>query len=358
MHLFQLQKQPINEAYLESLGGDDWARVYEYFGKLTGRPEEDHRKVNAMRMKAEAEGDDFDPFSHLQDVGDIEEKSDCVLSFSRGNDKLKQLDVVYLSLPAGYTCPMADICKSMANRKTGKIKDFGTIRCYAASAEARYTATRERNWRNFDLLRQFKGDTEGMAGVILRSLDYYETQNPPIKMFRIHESGDFFSQEYMDAWIRVAQERPRILFYAYTKSLHFWQARKEEIAATKNFRLIASEGGKMDELIDKEQFRRAIIVKDKGEAIRRRLRIDVNEFLAAFGEEDFALLLHGTQSKASGQTSQAMKNAKITKAAKNFKVPPAEIARLFAYYTTPGDNLQVDPQIGSAGSVEVAPPTR
>jgi hypothetical protein len=34
---------------------------------------------------------------------------------------------------------------------------------------------------------------------------------------RIHDSGDFFSDEYTQAWLRVMRARPTVLFYAYTK---------------------------------------------------------------------------------------------------------------------------------------------
>lgn len=37
------------------------------------------------------------------------------------------------------------------------------------------------------------------------------------KFFRIHASGEFFSQDYVDAWQRIAQANPTIVFYAYTK---------------------------------------------------------------------------------------------------------------------------------------------
>lgn len=37
------------------------------------------------------------------------------------------------------------------------------------------------------------------------------------KFFRIHASGEFFSQEYLDSWERIASANPDIVFYAYTK---------------------------------------------------------------------------------------------------------------------------------------------
>lgn len=35
---------------------------------------------------------------------------------------------------------------------------------------------------------------------------------------RIHESGDFFSQKYLDAWISIIKAYPSLMFWAYTKS--------------------------------------------------------------------------------------------------------------------------------------------
>lgn len=328
----------INEAYLKKFDNQPLAEVFHHYGKLTGKFFEDKNVIDEMSKLMEE--DDFDPFSHLVQKERISPKDDCVLTFSKGNDKLQHLNVVYVSLPAGYSCPFAKACKSVAHKHGGKfkdtgqsIKDFGDIRCYAASTELYSPASRRLRWRNFHLLQEFKGDPEGMANLILRSLDFYESENAPIRIFRIHESGDFYSMDYLDAWIIATQKRSDILFYAYTKALPLWKERKDVIP--RNLRLIASEGGTHDDLINKEQFRKAVIVKDKAEAIERRLNIDVNDFLAAFGDEDFALLLHGVQSKEGGMTSQANKNSKILKkAAKELQVPPSEVEKLLRKYTS------------------------
>lgn len=41
-------------------------------------------------------------------------------------------------------------------------------------------------------------------------------KNQP-KHFRIHASGEFYSQGYLDTWARIAKDFPNIIFYAYTK---------------------------------------------------------------------------------------------------------------------------------------------
>lgn len=40
------------------------------------------------------------------------------------------------------------------------------------------------------------------------------------KTFRIHWSGDFFSQEYLGAWFEVAKNNPSIEFFTYTRCFH------------------------------------------------------------------------------------------------------------------------------------------
>lgn len=36
---------------------------------------------------------------------------------------------------------------------------------------------------------------------------------------RIHVSGDFYSQEYLEKWYKIADRNPRQVFYCYTKSI-------------------------------------------------------------------------------------------------------------------------------------------
>jgi len=204
------------------------------------------------QMLAEADGEEeFDPFDYLDQSEVAIDDDDCVLSIGKSNEKLGKMNIVYLSLPAGYTCPFAAGCKTFAHKKGGKFKNGmsisdvgGDMRCYAASTEARYKNVRNQRWSNYELLKK----ADNMGDLLIRSIKYFNQNNPDITVFRIHESGDFFSQEYFDAWIETAHAFPGILFYAYTVSLPYWQKRKNEIP--KNLRMIASVGGKADDIID------------------------------------------------------------------------------------------------------------
>lgn len=337
--LSHTNKQPLTEAYVSSMSehvDEDMARHFAKHRKLTGNLKEDVAYLTEFQRLFE-EDEDFDPFSHLVKTDKIIPEKDCVLTFSTGNDKLQKLSITAFDLPAGYTCPFAQICKTFAHKKGGRfntgkaIKQTGDVRCYAASTELRSPAARKMRWRNFDLLRKYKRDPDAMADLILNSMDFHETQKPKIRVLRIHSAGDFWSQEYFDAWLRVASGRDDVLFYAYTKALPYWQKRKDSIPG--NMRLIASEGGTTDELIDKEQFRRAVIVKDAGEAIKRKLKIDINDFLAALGDEDFALILHGPQAAGISARQSKMNSEYIRKVSKQFGVDPKEFEKLLAFYT-------------------------
>ena len=218
------------------------------------------------------------------------------LTYSIGNEKLlamakslglKSNQVTSFDLPAGHTCPAADMCKSFANRETGKITDGDNckFRCYASSMEARYTATRKAHWRNFDALRKLSLDK--MVELILSSIPR------TVKIVRIHASGDFFSKRYFQAWVRVAELCPDVTFFGYTKILPYVNSPKPD-----NFRLIYSFGGKMDSKVTCEPV--AYVVKNIAEAIERGLHpacIDnpADDFEMIMSGKTFALCLHGTQ---------------------------------------------------------------
>ena len=261
--------------------------------------------------------ENFDPFAHLDTPVEIPEddKEQCVLGFTlKGNEKIKN---PYLSLPAGYTCPHADKCKTMAVEDpiTGrvKLKDFGEFRCYAANDEVKYPNLRNRNWSNYNLL-QAQETKEDMTKLIHKSFIHH-FGNPP-RYFRIHESGDFFNQKYFDAWLDYTKIHPETIFYGFTTSLNFWVKRLDEIPS--NFRLTASKGGKQDKLIDKYHLRWMEVVMNVEEAIEKRLPIDINDKLASSDStEPFAILIHGGQPKGSKFTKDITKNRLLLKQLKN-----------------------------------------
>ena len=224
---------------------------------------------------------------------------ETTLTFSLANAKLiamaKRLSkrIKAFTLPSGWTCPGALDCLSKADRETGKITDGDetTFRCFAASSESQYKNTRAMVWRNFEAIRSCKGDDLELA-------DLLQSQLPKnFDILRVHVGGDFFSQKYFDAWLEVARRMPDKHFYAYTKSLKFWVQRLDEIPS--NFSLTASRGGRWDWLITEHALKCAEVVFNEEEADAQQLEIDHDDYHAAFGTKNFALLIHGTQPKGS-----------------------------------------------------------
>ena len=277
--------------------------------------------------------------SDIPTEGGIDPKKGELLSFGNGNAKLKALRkaaaaeleipesrvrVLTLTLPAGWSCPGANECLAFADPVTGKIWDSPELkfRCFEASAE-RYENVRQQNWHNFNLLRKLIGENAAyaIAALILASIKDATKKFKPddVVIIRIHVGGDFYSTKYLEGWAMALrattlpqnQPMPRVIGYAYTKSLHHvaklrqaWQPLPE------NFVLTASEGGKYDHLIQSlKGLKVAKVVFSPEQAQSEGLEIDHDDSHAVFGKESFGLLIHGTQPKGS-QSAKALSSLK------------------------------------------------
>jgi hypothetical protein len=78
---------------------------------------------------------------------------------------------------------------------------------------------------------------------------------------RIHDSGDFYSDEYLGAWLEIARTVSDVVFYAYTKEVSRFK-RMVEGQAPANFRWLYSLGGREDHLIDRNRDRHAEVFPD------------------------------------------------------------------------------------------------
>lgn len=81
--------------------------------------------------------------------------------------------------------------------------------CYAIREQKRYPTVLPARLERFEASKQ-----DGFIDIIKDEIKSLKTQP---KHFRIHASGDFYSQEYINSWESVAKEFPKIIFYAYTK---------------------------------------------------------------------------------------------------------------------------------------------
>jgi hypothetical protein len=89
---------------------------------------------------------------------------------------------------------------------------------------------------------------------------------------RVHDSGDYYDDAkfgsgselesaYLDKWIEIARRNPSVIFYSYTKSVHFFKSDKDtwKKELPSNMVITFSYGGKYDDLINRETDKHALV---------------------------------------------------------------------------------------------------
>ena len=161
------------------------------------------------------------------------------------NAKLKKtsienkMRVMNFSLPAYKTitgktvCPFAKDCIKY---------------CYAQKGNYRYPSVIKGLNNRYELSKTADFVPQMNATIILQRPTHV----------RIHDSGDFYSPEYLKKWVQIANDNKEVIFYAYTKSIKFFV---DGLLLPKNLKIIFSEGSKTDDLINVAKDRHARIFK-------------------------------------------------------------------------------------------------
>ena len=221
------------------------------------------------------------------------------LSFSPANRKLIALEkltgrkVFSFSLLSGWNCPQANLCQSFAVETPAgvRIRDgkHNKFRCFSASNEVLFPAVYASRKANGDILKVAALSTKQAATLLLAAM--------PKKagIIRIHVGGDFKTQAYFDTWLRVAEQRPDVWFYAYTKSIAFWL--KRIAVLPENLIMTASIGGRQDELAVANNLRSATVFETESHNVDN-IPVDHTDEYAALPinrDVNFGLLEHGPQ---------------------------------------------------------------
>lgn len=139
------------------------------------------------------------------------------------NSKLKdtaELAFLIWNLPAMITCPgaTADCIRN----------------CYARKAE-RFESVRRSRLEN--LKQSMAADfVDRMTAAITAKIytkagKIRKPYNGKKIIFRVHESGDYYSKAYMLAWFEIARRFPQVQFFSYTKSFDIFAAVMSECPA-------------------------------------------------------------------------------------------------------------------------------
>lgn len=117
--------------------------------------------------------------------------------------------------------------------------------CYARKGTYRFRNVRDAHMRN---LTRTLEDLAGWESEMAAEVAHKRFDGAHV---RIHDGGDFYSEAYLRAWLRIIRGAPLTTFYAYTKEVEMFR-RVVEPDCPANFRFIYSYGGRWDDLIRDE----------------------------------------------------------------------------------------------------------
>lgn len=148
---------------------------------------------------------------HEKATGEKVAMGDIAFALSAGNKKLKNnatTSFYQWNITSVESCPF----------RTGMCE----ASCYSLKAEKMYPTVKKRRDSNFEASKQ-DWFVPAMIEQIEFELSRKKNKGKRV-LFRIHEAGDFYSNEYMDKWVQIANHfagNEQIVFMAYTKSLPF-----------------------------------------------------------------------------------------------------------------------------------------
>lgn len=188
------------------------------------------------------------------------------------NGELRAVGVWNWSIPAHIirlsdgslfnTCPQAGPCARV---------------CYAKFNTYRFSNVLARHLLNLELVLDHPDEWEERITDELGTLRFMPTGRPHQldhdhddrwlhrwarlggKACRIHDAGDFFALDYLARWVRIADRRPDVLFYAYSKAVSLVRGFGP---LPSNLRILFSLGGTEDHLVDRSTDRHADVFPD------------------------------------------------------------------------------------------------
>jgi protein gp88 len=139
------------------------------------------------------------------------------------------------------TCPSAGICAQV---------------CYARNGTYRFPAVRAKHESNLTFVLD---DLPGWQAAMTAELGAARFAR---QWIRVHDAGDFFSDDYLLAWLQIMRAHTEVRFYAYTKEVARFR-RLVEPNPPANFWWVYSYGGTQDTDLDPDVDRVADVFPDE-----------------------------------------------------------------------------------------------
>lgn len=175
------------------------------------------------------------------------------------------------------TCPGADGCRDI---------------CYAK--QGTYAFSNVKKARNLSLHQTLD---ENFSQSMIEDLRKYFAKG--FNTVRIHDSGDFYSQKYLDKWYTIARSMPQMNFYAYTKAMNLdlWSEKPE------NVQIIQSLGGQWDNKVNLSKPHSRIFTDEESRIANGYVDGNVNDAPAIEGVIKIGLVYHGNKALTASQSN-------------------------------------------------------
>ena len=173
------------------------------------------------------------------------------------NSDLRKSGIYGWTLPAHWvtlssgkkfnTCPNAGICGAF---------------CYAKSGTYQFSNVKKAHLEKLELVLFNRAKWLNLMNEEISKPKYIG------KFIRIHDAGDFFSEQYALDWLYLAKNNPKTIFYTYTKEVELFKY-KLRLSIPPNFIIIYSFGGRQDKMINTDVDRHSDVFHDYDEMIAK-----------------------------------------------------------------------------------------
>jgi hypothetical protein len=214
---------------------------------------------------------------------------------SRGNSDLRRDGIWTWTLPAWVThlpdgrtintCPSAGECAP---------------RCYARKGTYQFSNVKA---KHLDNLRRVLDDLPQWADDMSAELARIKKPDAHI---RIHDSGDFFTPTYLDAWLMLIARHQTLTFYAYTKEIALFRQAVEPLNLP-NFHYVYSYGGRQDKAITDQDRRCDVFPTDESlQAAGYHDQAD-SDLLAIYGPPAVGIVINNHRGAANAMKGKSMR---------------------------------------------------
>lgn len=213
------------------------------------------------------------------------------------NADLKRDGIYTWSLPAWVVelpdgrkvnvCPSAGACAEL---------------CYALRGTYVFRNVRAAHTRNLTLVMDDQPEWERLM------LDELRHKRFDGAHVRIHDTGDFFSRDYLLGWLRIIRANPQTTFYAYTKEVALFREIVEPDRPA-NFRFVFSYGGRQDKHIREDDRRCDVFPDDESLEAAGFVDQGASDLLAIYGPPEVGIVANnhpGSRKKMAGRSLSQM----------------------------------------------------